>query len=161
MVERKLSHFRSRSKNEENIYPTPISGIQTTPNLKKHLVRSSFKELPFRNEEDVENRPQGCYKHQHGGRGRRCLLCNTLNESTYFKSNFTGLQYKMRHHLTCKSSYCVYLITCLQCAKQYTGSSTQAMHLRHGGHRQEVMNTSSELGRHFARSQCNFPVYFM
>ena len=25
------------------------------------------------------------------------------------------------------------------------------MHLRHGGHRQEVMNTSSELGRHFAR----------
>ena len=57
----------------------------------------------------------------------------------------------MRHHLTCKSSYCVYLITCLQCAKQYTGSSTQAMHLRHGGHRQEVMNTSSELGRHFAR----------
>ena len=25
------------------------------------------------------------------------------------------------------------------------------MHLRHGGHRQEVMNTSSELGRHFAQ----------
>ena len=46
---------------------------------------------------------------------------------------------------------CVYLVTCLQCSKQYTGSSTQAMHQRHSGHRQEVMNMSSELGRHFAQ----------
>jgi hypothetical protein len=45
----------------------------------------------------------------------------------------------------------VYLISCLRCHKQYTWSSTQAMHLRHVGHRQEVQNESSELGRHFAQ----------
>ena len=136
----------------KEIFPRPPSVVFRQPtNLKKYLVRSTFKELPFRNGEDEEDRPAGCYKHPHGGRGRKCLLCNTLNESKFFKSNFTGLQYKIRHHLTCKSTYCVYLVTCLRCSKQYTGSSTQAMHQRHGDHRQEIMNMSSELGRHFAQ----------
>ena len=136
----------------KEVFPQPPSVVFRQPsNLKKHLVRSTFKELPFRNGEDEDDRPPGCYKHPHGGRGRKCLLCNTLRESSFFKSNFTGLQYKIRHHLTCKSTYCVYLVTCLQCSKQYTGSSTQALHQRHSGHRQEVMNKSSELGRHFAQ----------
>ena len=112
-------HILEADSKMKKIFTRPPSVVfRQPPNLKKHLVRSSFKELPFRNEEDVEDRPQGCYKHQHGGRGRRCLLYNTLNESKHFKSNFTGLQYKMRHHLTCKSSYCVYLITFLQFDKQ-------------------------------------------
>ena len=34
---------------------------------------------------------------------------------------------------------------------QYTGKSINCMHVRHGGHRQEIENGSSELGRHFAR----------
>ena len=34
---------------------------------------------------------------------------------------------------------------------QYTGKSINCMHVRHGGHRQEIENSSSELGRHFAR----------
>ena len=134
MAEGKLAYSRSRYKHEENLSLTPLNGFQITPKPEK-TVRSSVKELQFPNGEDEENRPQGCYKQQHWGRGKRCLLCNTLNESQYFKSNFTGLQYKIKHHLTCKSSYCVYLITCLHYANQYTGSSTQAMHRRHGGHR--------------------------
>ena len=44
----------------------------------------------------------------------------------------------------------IYMITCKSCTKQYTGKSTQYMHLRHGGHRSEVDNESSELGEHFA-----------
>ena len=56
----------------------------------------------------------------------------------------------LKHNLTCKSKYVVYLITCNKCGKQYTGKTTQHMHQRHGGHRSEVDNKSSELGEHFA-----------
>ena len=34
---------------------------------------------------------------------------------------------------------------------QYTGKSVNNMHVRHGGHRQEIENSSLELGMHFAR----------
>ena len=78
-------------------------------------------------------------------------MCITLQEATHFSSTFTGLTYKIRHNLTCKSSYSVYLITCKKCSKQYTGSSTDPMNVRHGGHRQEIREERTELGRHFAR----------
>ena len=50
------------------LIPRPPSVVfRQPPNLKKHLVRASFKQPPFPNGEDEENRPHGCYKHQHGG----------------------------------------------------------------------------------------------
>ena len=82
------------------------------------------------------------------------MLCPRLKEGKDFKSNFTGLNYKIRHTLTCKSKYCVYLVTCGQCGIQYTGKSINCMHVRHGGHRQEIENQSSKLGKHFA--QCGY-----
>ena len=65
----------------------------------------------------------------------------------------------MRHHLTCKSSYVIYLITCKaksqdqnhECGAQYVGSTTEAMNLRHNGHRTEIRNQSTPLGKHFAK----------
>ena len=65
----------------------------------------------------------------------------------------------MRHHLTCKSSYIIYLITCKaksqdqshECGAQYVGSTTDAMNLRHNGHRTEIRNQSTPLGKHFAK----------
>ena len=131
------------------VFPNPPSvSYRQARNLKQILVRSSLKELPYRDASDQPN--PGCYRHQHGGRGRACLLCPKLKEGNNFKSNYTGLGYKIRHTLTCKSKYCVYLITC-RCGMQYTGKSINCMHVRHGGHRQEIENSSSELGRHFAR----------
>ena len=53
----------------------------------------------------------------------------------------------MRHHFTCKSRFTVYLITCKLCSKQYTGSSTDPLHVSH----QQIRQEHSELGRHFAR----------
>ena len=79
------------------------------------------------------------------------MLCPRLREGGDFSSTYTGLRYKMRHCLTCKSKYVVYLITCRGCNKQYVGKTTQHMHLRHSGHRAEIENRSSELGVHFAR----------
>ena len=74
-------------------------------------------------------------------------------------------RYKMRHRLSCKSKFVVYLVTCTKpcdqglarahngdriCGIQYTGMSTQTMSLRHNGHRTEVSKRSSPLGIHFA-----------
>ncbi len=129
------------------IFPNPPSvSFRQGRNLKQILVSSSLKQLPYRDLSDIEN---GCYRHPHGIRGRRCQLCPRLKEGVSFKSNYTGLTYKMRHRFTCKSKYCVYLITCEKCGKQYTGKTTTAMHIRHNGHKNEIQNKSSELGAHF------------
>ena len=79
------------------------------------------------------------------------MLCPRLKEGKDFSSSYTGLAYKIRHHLTCKSKYVVYLVTCQLCSKQYVGKTTQFMHTRHTGHRSEIENQTSELGEHFHR----------
>ena len=61
----------------------------------------------------------------------------------------------MRHHLTCKSSYGIYLITCKaksqdqihECGAQYVGSTIDAMNLRHNGHRNEIRLENTPLGK--------------
>ena len=133
------------------IYPHPPSVTFRQPkNLKQILCRNTLKNLPYRDGSDLGDNPPGCFKYSHGGRGRKCLLCPRLKEGDKFKSTYTGMSYNVRHNLTYKSKYVIYLITCKSCNKQYTGKTTQYMHLRHGGHRSEVDNESSELGEHYA-----------
>ena len=108
-----------------------------------------------------------CYKFPHGRMGRPCETCPRIKESTTFSSSKTKMRYKMRHRLHCKSSWIIYLITCVRpcdrglgqsetgeriCGMQYCGSSTETMAGRHAGHRTDIKNSSSPLGRHF--KQC-------
>ena len=135
----------------KKMYPKPPSvSFRQPKNLKQILVRSKLKTLPHSDCSDLEENPDGCYKHEHGGRGRRCMLCPKLMEGRMFQSSYTGLTYRIRHHFTCKSKFVVYLITCQRCSCQYTGKTVNYMHVRHGGHREEVENRSTELGEHFA-----------
>ena len=114
----------------------------------------SHYELPFNRCQDTVESPAGCYKHIHGNRGAKCQLCPKLKVSTTFKSTYTGLTYKIRHRLTCKSRYCVYLVTCELCGCQYCGSTKDYMHIRHNGHRQEIRGEITPLGKHF--SKCGY-----
>ena len=99
----------------KKIYQKPPSvTFRQARNLKQILVRNRLRELPYPDSSDVP--APGCKRHDHGNRGRACMLCPRLHESKEFKSNFTGLTYRIRHHLTCKSSYVVYLVTCLACS---------------------------------------------
>ena len=110
--------------------------------------------MPFRDCSDLEEREQpGCFKHEHPARGRKCLTCPRLKESTTFNSRFTGRTYKIWNRFTCKSRFIVYLITCSKqgCGAQYVGMSTNTMMERHGGHRREIQELLTPLGRHFAR----------
>ena len=45
----------------------------------------------------------------------------------------------------------VIFIFCSLCGKQYVGSTTTAMNLRHNGYRQEIKMENTPLGKHFAR----------
>ena len=144
-------HFILLADNKmKKVFPNPPSvSFRQARNLKQILVQSSLKELPFPDASDMAT--PGCYRHQHGGRGRQCMLCPKLKEGRNFTSKYTGLSYKIRHNLTCKSKYCVYLISCKRCGMQYTGKSINFMHVRHSGHRQEIENESTELGEHYSR----------
>ena len=55
----------------------------------------------------------------------------------------------MWHNLNCKSTYLVYLVTCMKCWRQYVGSTINTMATRHTQHRQEIKDKSTNLGRHF------------
>ena len=135
-------------KKMSKIFPTPPSvSYRQARNIKQMMVRSRLKALPHSDCSDLQ--PAGCFKHQHGNRGRKCELCPRIKEGNNFRSSYTGKSYTIRHNLTCKSKYCVYLITCRKCQKQYVGKSINHMHTRHGGHRYEIDNQTSELGVHF------------
>ena len=148
------------------IRPNPIKVVfRQAPNLRQRLVKSNLRALPFNNQEDVEEVVAGCVKFEHGRMGRPCVTCPRINESTTFTSSRTKMRYKMRHRLSCKSRYVVYLVTCTKpcnqgytqnlngdkiCGRQYTGCTTESMAGRHASHRTEIKNRSSPLGRHFA-----------
>ena len=100
----------------------PSVTFRQARNLKQVLVKNRLRELPYTDCSDLP--PAGCFKHAHGNRGRACMLCPKLNESKQFTSTFTGLTYYIRHNLTCKSTYVVYLVTCQACSAQYTGKTT-------------------------------------
>ena len=97
-------------KKMAKVFPAPPSvSYRQARNLKQILVRSTLKELPFNDVSD-QSIP-GYYKHKNGGRGRNCMLCPRLKEGRDFRSNFTGLCYRLGYSMTCKSTYCVYPVT--------------------------------------------------
>ena len=140
-------------KKLKEIYTTPPSVVYRQPaNLRQILVKSVLRELPFRDCSDREERDTpGCYRHIHPARGRKCETCPRLNESKTFTSTFSGRTYKIWNRFTCKSAFIVYLITCKRCTAQYVGMTTNTMMERHGGHRREIQELLSPLGRHFAK----------
>ena len=119
-------------------------------NIKQLMVWSRLKALPHSDCSDLQ--PAGCFKHQLGNRGRKCELCPRIKEGDTFMSSYTWKRYNIRHNLTCKFKYCVYLIKCKRCHKQYVGKSVNHMHTRYGGYRYEIDIETSELGVHF--SEC-------
>ena len=102
------------------------------------------------------------YKQNHPARGRKCETCPRLNESQRFTSTFTSRTYKIWNKFTCKSKFVVYLVTCARCKEQYVEKTVNTMMDRHSGHRREVEEKSTPLGRHF--SQCglnNFSLHII
>ena len=65
------------------------------------------------------------------------LDCHPTFQSTHPR-NYTT--YRIRHSLTCTSSYLIYLITCTKCKKQYVGCTQQQLNIRMNHHRTNIIN---------------------
>ena len=94
--------------------------------------------------EEVEEVVAGSFQFPHERMGPR------ITESSTFTSTFTRKIYKMRHRLTCKSSFVIYLVTCRKSRDQMGGgecvehgSAAETVALRHAAHRMDSKETST------------------
>ena len=133
----------SATMNKEIATPPKVI-FRQPPNLRKLLVCSTLKN-------EVES-------HTHKGsfklHERNCVTCYVLKETKVFKSETTGVTYKIFNSVTCTSTSVIYLINCLDCKKQYVGETGGELRQRHRGHRQEFKKGHTPLGKHF-KGPCN------
>ena len=79
-----------------------------------------------------------------------CICCKRMmNKISEYTSTVTRESYKIDGDYTCKSSNCIYLVTCGICDKQYVGKTTMSMRKRHKQHRCEIKANIGGLGTHF------------
>ncbi len=102
-----------------------------------------------------------------------CVTCDLLISGSSFRSTMTGKNYKFMPSVSCDSKWVIYLVrgakhwigrlftfpqyvfvyiqvTCDKCKKQYVGKTEQTLRQRHYGHRREIDQESSHLGKHFS-----------
>ena len=83
------------------------------------------------------------------GSKRGCKTCTIFDQSTTFKSSYTGREYSIGPNLHCGVENIVYLITCKLCKIQYVGETETSLRQRMCGHRSCIKNLGSLLGSHF------------
>jgi len=84
-------------------------------------------------------------------KSKRCLTCPDLVCETTFTASSTNRIFEgvylfddqEERVLTCKSTNCIYLLTCKKCLYQYVGETVQELRNRMSGHRSSVDNDSS------------------
>ena len=77
-------------------------------------------------------------RHPHCVTYRYHLVCHPTFQSTHPRNHTT---YRIRHSLTCTSSYLIYLITCTKCKEQYVGCTQQQLNTRMNHHRTNIINS--------------------
>ena len=59
-----------------------------------------------------------------------CEVCDYVTDTDAFTSTVTGVSFKINHQLNCDDRRIIYLLTCKQCQKQYTGEITDDFRYR-------------------------------
>ena len=90
----------------------PRIGFKNGKSLKDHLVRSVLPKI------DV-----ACNSGPYGRKRPPCELCKLMKKNLTFKKRNSEEIYRIHKPLNCNSKNKVHLIKCIQCWKQYTGSS--------------------------------------
>ena len=60
----------------------------------------------------------------------RCEICDYVTDTDTFISTVSGESFKINHQLNCDDICLIYLLTCKQCHKQYTGETTDDFRYR-------------------------------
>ena len=103
--------------------PGPMVSFQSARKLSSYLVRAKLYSL----ERKVGS--SKCGK-------RRCEVCNNVTDASTFSSTVTGDNFKINHSLNCDDKCLIYLMTCKQCNKQYTGETADLLRNRWNNYRQ-------------------------
>ena len=61
---------------------------------------------------------------------KNCEVCENTNSSDNFTSSVTGVDYKINAWLNCDSKCSIYLFSCKNCSKQYTGETVENFRFR-------------------------------
>ena len=126
--------------------PTEDQSTQDQSTQDKTPIKRECKYL------DVNIRKNMCMK-RNGNfiiHDKACICCKRMsNKISEYTSTVTRESYKIDDDYTCKSSNCIYLVTCGICDKQYVGKTTMSMRKRHGLHRYEIKANTFGLGSHF------------
>ena len=106
--------------NEEvmkNFSPDPMVSVPSAGKLSSYLVLAKLYPL----QRKVSS--SKCGK-------QRCEVCNNVADTSTFSSTVTGDTFKINHSLNCDDKCLIYLVTCKQCNKQYTGETTDLLRNR-------------------------------
>lgn len=89
---------------------------------------------------NVQNNICGADKGSYKCHRSKCLCCNEItHRAKMFTSVQTKEQFPIKHHLTCQTSYIIYLMEC-PCGRQYVGCTIQKLHQRVNKHRANICN---------------------
>ena len=59
-----------------------------------------------------------------------CEVCDYVTDTGTSTGTVTGQSFKINHQLNCDDRCIIYLLTCKQCQKQYTGETTDNFRYR-------------------------------
>ena len=127
-----------------------IQIVTRQPQNLKNIITGVKKR---RKDDATEPGEPGCFKCNKGCK----VACPVMEESKVFRSNNTRKSYPIRQHMTCNSSFVIYLATCKRCSGQYVGKSQTDFKRRHSNHKQEIRKSKGGLGQHFGGSRaCSY-----
>uniref|UniRef100_A0A803J8T0 Reverse transcriptase domain-containing protein n=1 Tax=Xenopus tropicalis TaxID=8364 RepID=A0A803J8T0_XENTR len=137
----------------------PLMGYRRDSSLRDMLVRTDFKN---QNKDPTDwlsaHKKLGCY------RCPDCVTCRCLLSGPDFPHPHTGRRIKIKHRLSCTSSYVVYIITC-PCGLYYVGKTVNMLKERIGNHRSAISKALKEgtsiqpVARHFAQQRHPLPTF--
>ena len=120
----------------------PTTSYRRARSLRDLLVRARDPSpLPAIPQSGPHNTPAGFFKCP----STKCAMHTHINETTTFKSSTTGQVFPIQSHITCKSDWAIYLITCSQCQKQYVGKTETTIYTRFSNTRSEIRNQLKKL----------------
>ena len=90
--------------------------------------------------------------------GAGCACCNNTTNTTTFKHPMTGQKIPIKQFIDCKSTMCVYLLTC-PCGKAYVGQTKRQLKIRISEHKTAIRtgNLDYAMAKHYAEAQHGGP----
>ena len=76
----------------------------------------------------------------------RCEVCDYVTDTDTFTSTVTGEFFKINHLLNCDDRCIIFLLTCKQCQKQYTGETTNDFRYRWNNYLGSLIGKSQVTG---------------